>query len=55
MKGLKKIKQQAKLSEQLKEKYKNVKSYYNKRLIELQSQLQEKQLETERHWSELTN
>ena len=49
-----KIKQQKELSQQLEDKYKNVRTQENKRLVELHNQLQEKQLETERHWSELT-
>ena len=32
-----------------------MKSQESKRLTDLQNQLQEKQLETEKHWSELTN
>ena len=49
-----KIRQQEELSQQLEEKYKNMKSMESRHLTELRNQLQEKQLETERHWSELT-
>ena len=50
-----KIKKQNELSQQLEDKYKNVRTQENQRIIELQNQLHEKQLATERHWSELTN
>ena len=43
-----KIRQQKELSQQMEDKYKNVKYQENKKLVELQNQLQEKQLETER-------
>ena len=36
-------------------KIQQCKGQESKRLIDLQNQLQQKQLETERHWSELTN
>ena len=50
-----KIKKQTEVSKQSEEKCKNLKSLENKRLTELRNQLQEKQLETEQFWSELTN
>ena len=50
-----KIKRQTEMSKQLEEKCKSLMSLESKRLTELRSQLQEKQLETERFWSELTN
>ena len=50
-----KIRKQTEMSQQLEEKYKNIKSLESKWLTELRNQLQEKQLETERFWSELTN
>ena len=50
-----KIKLQKELSQQLEDKYKNVRTQENKRIIDLQNQLHTKQLETEKHWSELTN
>ena len=50
-----KITQQKELSQQIEDKYKNVKQQDSRKLIELQNQLQEKQLKTEKHWSELTN
>ena len=50
-----KIRQQKELLQQMEDKYKNMKQQENRKLIKLQKQLQEKQLETERHWSELTN
>ena len=43
------------MSQHLEEKCKNIKTLESKRLTELQNQLQEKQLEAERHWSKLTN
>ena len=43
------------MSKQLEEQCKNLKALESKRLTELRNQLQEKQLETERAWSKLTN
>ena len=50
-----KIRKQTEMSQHLEEKCKNIKTLESKRLTELQNQLQEKQLEAERHWSKLTN
>ena len=50
-----KIRKQVEMSQQLAEKCKNIKTLESKLLTELRNQLQEKQLEAERHWSELTN
>ena len=50
-----KIKKQAEVSKQLEEQCKSLKALESKCLTELRNQLQEKQLETERAWSELTN
>ena len=50
-----KIKKQTEMSKQLEEKCKSLKSLESKRLMELRNQLQEKQLEAEQVWSELTN
>ena len=49
------IRKQTELSQQLEEKCKDLKSLESKRLKELKAQLQAKQLETERFWTELTN
>ena len=49
------IRKQTELSQQLEEKCKDLKSLESKRLKELRAQLQDKQLETERFWTELTN
>ena len=49
-----KVKKQTEMSEQLEEQCKNLKALESKRLMELRNQLQEKQLESERVWSELT-
>ena len=50
-----KISQQKELSQQIEDMYKNVKQQESRKLVELQNQLQEKQLITKKHWSELTN
>ena len=50
-----KVKKQTEMSEQLEEQCKNFKALESKRLMELRNQLQEKQLESERVWSKLTN
>ena len=50
-----KIRWQQKLARQLEDRYKNVQSQESKRILDLQNQLCEKQLETEKHWSELAN
>ena len=43
------------MSKQLEEKCKSLKALESRRLTELRNQLQEKQLESERVWSKLTN
>ena len=43
------------MSKKLEEQCKNLKALESKRLTELRNQLQQKQLETEQFWSELTN
>ena len=50
-----KLKRQTEMSKQLEEKCKSLKNLESKRLTELRNQLQEKQLETEQAWSNLTN
>ena len=50
-----KIKKQTEMSKQREEKCKSLKALESKHLMELRSQLQEKQLETEQLWSKLTN
>ena len=50
-----KTKKQTEMSKQLEEKCKSLKALESKHLMELRSQLQEKQLETEQVWSKLTN
>ena len=50
-----KVKKQTEVSKQMEEQCKSLKALESKRLMELKNQLQEKQLETERSWSELTN
>ena len=50
-----KIRKQMEMSQQLEEKCKNIKTLESKRLTEHWNQLQEKQLEAERHWSKLTS
>ena len=50
-----KIKKQTEMSKQLEEKCQSLKALDSKHLMQLKSQLQEKQLETEQVWSKLTN
>ena len=50
-----KIKQQEKLTHQLEERCRSILIHGSQRLVELQKQLQDKQLESERCLSELTN
>ena len=50
-----KVKKQAEMSKKLEEQCENLKALESKCLTELRNQLQQKQLETEQFWSELTN
>ena len=50
-----KVKKQTEMSKQLEEQCKSLKALESKCLMELRNQLQEKQLESERVWSKLTN
>ena len=50
-----KVQKQTEMTKQLEAQCKDLKALESKRLTELKNQLQEKQLESERVWSELTN